>query len=206
MKRKRLIDMIGDRYGYLVVIGTAPSVGYYRAVRVRCDCGAEKDVRLALLTRKVGGYRSCGCQQFKAAGWNKKDVAFHKPNGHGYVDINRKEGRGLLHRMIAAAALGKPLPEAAVVHHVEDVSNNLALVVCPDNSYHMLIYARERALDACGNPDHRKCKGGYDDPANMRVVTRKGRKNGTGAWHEGLPQDDPAHLQLKERNTLLAPG
>jgi CRISPR/Cas system-associated exonuclease Cas4 (RecB family) len=49
-----------------------------------------------------------------------------------------------LHVAVAEAALGKKLPKGAVVHHVDlnplnnDASN---LVVCPSQSYHLLLHA-----------------------------------------------------------------
>lgn len=66
----------------------------------------------------------------------------------------------LEHVLIAEKVLGKPLPAGAVVHHVDknNLNNkNSNLVICQDQSYHMLIHLRQRAYDACGNPDWRKC-------------------------------------------------
>lgn len=73
-----------------------------------------------------------------------------------YPQRQLADGRiGTLHRIRAEAALGKPLPIGAVVHHPdEDKSNpDARLVICQDNTYHMLLHARMRTVAAGGNPN-----------------------------------------------------
>lgn len=84
------------------------------------------------------------------------------------------------HILTAESAMGKPLPKGAVVHHFDlDNKNNSNenLVVCTQ-SYHMEIHRRQRANDACGHPDWRKCPicKEYDDPTKMK-------KNGLSYRH-----------------------
>ena len=67
----------------------------------------------------------------------------------GYVTVNNKR----LHRIVAERALGRPLPPSAVVHHWGELSEHGKLVICEDQSYHMLLHARERVLRAGGNPN-----------------------------------------------------
>lgn len=64
------------------------------------------------------------------------------------------------HVMVAERAIGRPLPKGAEVHHVnENKLDNRGenLVICPDRSYHRLLHTRTEAINATGNPDHRKC-------------------------------------------------
>lgn len=89
-------------------------------------------------------------------------------NSKGYV----KE-----HVLVVINALGRPLPEDAVVHHVnEDRSQNSNdnLVVCENRAYHNLLHQRSRALRECGHANWRKCPycKQYDDPADMAVPGR----------------------------------
>ena len=74
-----------------------------------------------------------------------------KANNRGYVHE---------HVLIAEKALGKFLPKGCEVHHIDknkiDVSSG-NLVICQDRAYHMLLHQRQRAFDACGNANFRKC-------------------------------------------------
>lgn len=66
--QKLAIDMIGQRFGRLVVIAQAETARYTRW-HCRCDCGRECIVSRLLLTMDRGR-RSCGClanEQRKAA-------------------------------------------------------------------------------------------------------------------------------------------
>lgn len=69
----------------------------------------------------------------------------------GYICIHVGNNQYKLeHVLLAEKALGKPLPEQAVVHHMNgDPADNFRpwnLVVCPDQSYHMLLHSRAQAL------------------------------------------------------------
>lgn len=65
------------------------------------------------------------------------------------------EGR-LVHQALAEKALGKPLPKGAEVHHIDEnkLNNDPSnLVICPSKAYHLLLHARQRVLNAGGNPN-----------------------------------------------------
>ena len=100
-----------------------------------------------------------------------------RADGYGYVPA---------HIAVVEKALGKRLPESAVVHHVnEDKADNRRtnLVACQDQNYHLLLHVRLRALRACGNPGWRRCPycKRYDDLANMRPHHSRRRPNPT--WY-----------------------
>ena len=87
----------------------------------------------------------------------------------GYVITRHK----LNHITIAERVIGKQLPKGAVVHHVDGKgTNNIGsnLVICPSQAYHMMIHARERALDECGHADWDRCCfcGKHDNSENLR--------------------------------------
>jgi hypothetical protein len=57
----------------------------------------------------------------------------------------------------AEKALGKPLPDGALVHHMNGTKKG-PLAICPDIAYHQLVHQRLRAYKACKHPSWRKCK------------------------------------------------
>jgi len=129
-------------------------------------------------------------------------VRYGDPLGHG--SIRRPRGTGTInggyhttitagikkssHREIAENALGKPLPNGAIVHHVDGNSlnnKNDNLVICKDQAYHLLIHARARAINSCGNPEYRPCAlcKKYDSIESMKSVKRSGRENQSYYYH-----------------------
>jgi hypothetical protein len=76
------------------------------------------------------------------------------PHTGRYVAVNCGTHSEWEHRRIAEMALGKPLPSAAIVHHVDgDGRNNMNrnLVICQDQAYHLLLEQRTRIVRAGGN-------------------------------------------------------
>lgn len=83
-------------------------------------------------------------------------------NGYRTVAVGHA-GEVYEHVVIAARALGKPLPKGAEVHHVDENTANNAnanLVICHDRAYHKLLHKRARIVRAGGNPNtQRICSG-----------------------------------------------
>ena len=84
--------------------------------------------------------------------------------------------------LLAEAALGKTLPEKAVVHHVNGDSQNnwrTNLVVCENDAYHHTIERRTRAFLGCGHAGWRRCVHcrQWDSPERL-YISPKG-----GVWH-----------------------
>lgn len=73
----------------------------------------------------------------------------------GYKELCINGEKILEHRLIAEKALGKKLPKGAVVHHLNGNpldNRSCNLVVCPDQTYHMLLHTRQKQF-------------GYDGPS-----------------------------------------
>lgn len=57
---RRKLDLTGQRYGRLTVLGPAENIGSRTAWLCRCDCGRETVVKTYHL--RSGHTKSCGCQ------------------------------------------------------------------------------------------------------------------------------------------------
>lgn len=95
----------------------------------------------------------------------------------GYMNMSVKGKSVRLHRHVVERALGRKLPKQVVVHHIDHnrLNNEPSnLVVCPDSAYHQLLHVREKALDACGNANWRKCSycKKWDAPENLTIGSR----------------------------------
>ena len=104
-----------------------------------------------------------------------------KYSQEGYLEIlNRdhpKASAGYVkeHILRAEKALGKPLPDGAVVHHVNGSRDSGPLVICQDDNYHRLLHRRMRALAACGHANWLRCPycKKYDDPNKMYIYPNR---------------------------------
>ena len=71
----KFIDLTGQRFGRLTVVGRAKSKNRHTYWNVRCDCGSEKSVRTDGMTR--GLVKACGCLNNEPLGFVPK-MAFRK--------------------------------------------------------------------------------------------------------------------------------
>jgi len=76
------------------------------------------------------------------------------------------------YRLVAATALGKPLPPFTIIHHHGEDQ----IVICEDAKYHELLERREEALIAVGDVHKRKCRfcQQWDDIINLIIYGRDG--------------------------------
>ena len=149
-----------------------------------CACGCGKSV-CGNTSWEVGEIRwnkyaskDCATSQYsrqqKISGITKY-VGVYLPQ-HEKADLY---GYVYEHVIAAEKVLGKSPPKGVIVHHVdEDPSNNQNnnLVICQDQTYHLLLHSRRDALLACGNPDWRRCTicKEYGDPTKMVKANGKG--------------------------------
>lgn len=91
------------------------------------------------------------------------------------------------HRLIAAAAIGRPLKDGEHIHHMDGNGKNNSpenLVICPSDAYHKLLHQRMTALAESGNADNMKCEfcGAWDKRTNLKILTYKEKKRRTGQY------------------------
>lgn len=77
------------------------------------------------------------------------------------------------HVIVVEQAIGKQIPKGAVIHHIDGNINNNSnnnLLLFPNDAYHFMIHARQRAQAESGNANYKKCAfcHCYDDPKNMK--------------------------------------
>lgn len=132
-----------------------------------CECGCGSPAPIARRTWGKRGYRKGDSMRFIHGHFQQGTRHPNWRGGRGshcegYVTVTTRGGtRELEHVAVAAAALGKPLPSGAVVHHVNgDRADNRPanLVVCDSHAYHVLLHYRAQALEKCGHADWRRCR------------------------------------------------
>lgn len=112
-------------------------------VRV-CDCGCNTPTLIALFKGQPNRFLK-GHYPQHAPSYRRK----------GYICRGTGEAKRDIHRIRAEAALGRPLPKGAIVHHPdEDPWNpNARLVICESHAFHLFLHLRMRVKAAGGNPN-----------------------------------------------------
>lgn len=108
---------------------------------------------------------------------SKPDLQVHTATGgYKFLTINKKTK--YLHVIAMEQSIGRGLTAEEEVHHRNgDPADNAIgnLVLCENHEQHMLLHQRQRAADACGNPDFRPCRicGQHDATANMNPYRKQ---------------------------------
>jgi hypothetical protein len=112
-----------------------------------CQCGCGRSVRIAQKTIRRRGWVKGEPIRFMR-GHHTLGVTYPRTKHHGRY--------AAIHVLIAEAALGRPLPASAEVHHADtNVRNNARtnLVICENHAYHCLLHVRTRVVRAGGDPN-----------------------------------------------------
>jgi hypothetical protein len=103
-------------------------------------------------------------------------------NLDGYTVVSVSGVDTYRHRIIAEAALGRPLPKGAEVHHVDEDKRNDApgnLVICQDREYHNLLHVRARVLRAGGDPNTQRICYTCKQLVELTGIAKSARRRGT---------------------------
>lgn len=162
-----------------------------------CACGCGQKTMISRVTNKRDGLSKGKALKF-IHGHSGNPPKTKRISSDGYELIKIKnhhradcKGYVLYHILRAEKALGKPLPPKAVIHH-----HTLdQLVLCETNSYHMFLHQRQRAYEACGHANWRKCWicKQYDDPKNLII------RNNACPYHQKC-------LNAYQKNRSTLPG
>ncbi len=121
---------------------------------ILCACGCGRPTTIASQTSRRYGVVKGESRRY-LAGHNAKNIPVK-----GYRSQRVNGVKAFIHRAKAEAALGKPLPAGAIVHHVDGFTNaQSALVICENQAYHLFLHHRTRIVRAGGNPNTDKICG-----------------------------------------------
>lgn len=130
-----LKNIVGNRYGRLVVIEKVPSNGNREKAKwvCRCDCGNKTVVSGDALKR--GNSKSCGCYrkelQNTVGRYNVVQNGTRSHTSGGYVEVKmvghpnaKKDGRVLGHVFVMSEHMGRPIRKNETVHHKNGIRDD----------------------------------------------------------------------------------
>lgn len=110
-----------------------------------CECGCGKQTKVSPANYPPHGY---------VKGMPRRFVMNHDKRKSAVAEYRRGDNGTRVHRIRAEKALGRPLPNGAVVHHADgSKADDAPLVICQDQAYHRFLHARMRVKAAGGNPN-----------------------------------------------------
>lgn len=116
-----------------------------------CECGCGNPTPIAKYTDSRRGWVKGQPLRFIFKHVGK---VLTLPVTKGYRTVNVHERVVGLHVARAERALGRSLPQGAVVHHADGSKGDQApLVICESAAYHRLLHIRMRVKAAGGNPN-----------------------------------------------------
>lgn len=117
-----------------------------------CGCGCGQPTNVATQTYGHRGIKKGDYFQFLAGHSSRLKGTT------GYPTAGGRANRQRIHRLRAEAALGKPLPPKAHVHHADGSKRaDAPLVICEDAAYHHLLHIRTKILRLGGDPNTQRC-------------------------------------------------
>ena len=137
-----------------------------------CKCGCGENPPLATRNRRDRGWikgqplrYAYGHQARGKLNGNWKGGVIQDPVGYvwvHFIEHPKANSCGYIKRatIVAEGILGKPLPDKAVVHHVNGIKSDDAptnILICENHAYHRLIHIRQKAFKECGDAKKRRC-------------------------------------------------
>jgi hypothetical protein len=105
-------DLLGIRFGKLVVISAEKSEKNYAVWKVRCDCGTIKNVRGVNLS--VFNTKSCGCERIRPG-----------PSNNYYIHGKTKTHAYWLRQLAKQRAIKKNVPFDISIEDVEEIISEM---------------------------------------------------------------------------------
>lgn len=150
-------------------------------------CGKQFMAIRQLVMRGKGKFCTVKCSKLQTTEERQPSVSM----GNGYRGVWIRSGRYRPeHVAVAEKALGHPLPDGAVVHHVNENTTdnrNGNLVICENNSYHRFLHRLLTIMRLGYDPHTNKQCWGKCRQVKPRTEFYKNRRNYDGLNQECKP-------------------